>query len=172
MGTQWPRAEPTRCIQMWPPAIIAELPTLNKHSFNSLSSGPFMNLYIIHSAFVYYSFQLQQSTRKYISSSQHKTMGQGYISVWQVSVTRLYYDTFFIILTKTRVPYTNQFWTVMDNSYLCPFVNFHVTEDKAPSATFLLQWGREPVGALLLFFYKTFRESQRRKETEKQTIWS
>lgn len=50
MGTQWPRAEPTRCIQMWPPAIIAEFPTLNKHSFNSLSSGPFMNLYDIHSS--------------------------------------------------------------------------------------------------------------------------
>lgn len=38
MGTQWPRAEPTCCIQMWPPAIISRLPTLYKHSFNNLSS--------------------------------------------------------------------------------------------------------------------------------------
>lgn len=38
MGAQWPRAEPTCCIQMWPPAIISRLPTLYKHSFNKLSS--------------------------------------------------------------------------------------------------------------------------------------
>lgn len=38
MATQWPRAEPTCCIQMRPPAIISRPPTLYKHSFNSLSS--------------------------------------------------------------------------------------------------------------------------------------
>lgn len=52
MGTQWPRAEPTRCIQMWPPAIITAFPALNKHSFNCLSSHAFMNLYIIHCTFL------------------------------------------------------------------------------------------------------------------------
>lgn len=38
MGTQWPRAGPTCCIQICPPAIISHCPTLCKHSFNNLSS--------------------------------------------------------------------------------------------------------------------------------------
>lgn len=38
MATQWPRAGPTCCIQMCPPAIISPCPTLYKHSFNNLSS--------------------------------------------------------------------------------------------------------------------------------------
>lgn len=46
MGTQWPRAEPTCCIQMWPPAIISRLPTLYKQSFNNLSSHGLINLHI------------------------------------------------------------------------------------------------------------------------------
>lgn len=63
MATQWPRAEPTCCIQMWPPAIITESPTLYKHSFNSLSSHVFMNLYIILCITLNCS-QLQQSKKK------------------------------------------------------------------------------------------------------------
>lgn len=46
MGTQWPRAGPTCCIQMWPPATIRPFPTLYKHSFNILSSHALMNLHI------------------------------------------------------------------------------------------------------------------------------
>lgn len=52
MGTQWPRAEPARCIQMWPHAIVAAFPALNKHSLNSLLSHAFMNFYISCWAFL------------------------------------------------------------------------------------------------------------------------
>jgi len=72
MGAQWPRAEPTCCIQMWPHAIITAFPALNKHSFNRLSSHALMNFYISWRTFLNSHLIPAKHSRSYVSNFHFK----------------------------------------------------------------------------------------------------